>query len=87
MLHALVDKGQGVGMGRGSATGKSRYNNGFKVKLVSIFADVEEKMKEREKSLAFVLASSLARKHKHLWAQIKIHVRKIRKENVRHDII
>ena len=85
-MHSWI-RGRELGWGRGSATtGKNRYNNGLKVKLVSIFADVEEKREEREKSLALVLASSLVRKHRHLWAQIKIHVRKSRKEKVRHGI-
>jgi len=43
-------------------------------------------MEKREESLTLVLATSLARKHKYLWAQIKIHVRKSRKEKIRHDI-
>ena len=43
---------------------------GLKAKLVSIFADVEERNEEREESLVLVLASSLARKYRYLWAQI-----------------
>ena len=61
---------------------KNRYNNELKVKvkLVGIFADVEKGIEEREESLAFVLAPSLARKHRYLWAQIEVYVRKSKKK-------
>jgi hypothetical protein len=45
---------------------KSRYNSGLIAKLVSIFADVEEKGEEREESLALMQATSWVRKHRHL---------------------
>ena len=66
---------------------RSRYNNRLKAKLVSIFTDLEERREKREENLALVLAPNLARKHRYLWIQIKIHVRKSRKEKVKHDII
>jgi hypothetical protein len=43
---------------------KSRYNNGLIAKLVSIFADVEERGEEREESLALMQATSWTRNHK-----------------------
>ena len=57
-----------------------QYNNGFKAKLVSSFADVEERREEREESLVLILAPSLVRKYKYLWTQIEIYVRKSKKE-------
>ena len=63
---------------------QSKYNNGLKAKLVSIFAAVEERREEREESLALVLAPSLARKHGHFWAQTKVYVRKSKKKKIRH---
>ena len=53
----------------------------LKAKLVSIFADVEERREEREYSLVLVLTPNLARKHRHLGVQIKIHVRESREKN------
>jgi len=50
------------------------------------FVDVEERRKEREEILPLVLTLTLARKHRILWAQIKMHVRKSRKEKIRHGI-
>ena len=41
---------------------KSKYNNRLIAKLVSIFADMEERREEREESLAHILAPSQAQK-------------------------
>ena len=60
--------------------------NGLIAKPVIIFVDVEERRKEREEILPLVLTPTLTRKHRILWAQIKMHVRKSRKEKVKHDI-
>jgi hypothetical protein len=46
---------------------KSRYNNGLIAKLVSIFADGEEREKKREENLALMQATSWARNHRHMW--------------------
>jgi hypothetical protein len=59
---------------------ESKYSNRFITKLVSIFANVEKRREEREESLALILAPSWARKHRHLWAQIIVYVRRSRKE-------
>jgi len=40
----------------------------------------------KEEILPLVLTPTLARKHRILWAQIKMHVRKRRKEKIRHGI-
>jgi hypothetical protein len=37
---------------------QSKYSNGLITKLVSIFADVEERREERKKSLVLILAPS-----------------------------
>jgi hypothetical protein len=60
------------------------YNNGLIAKLVSIFTDVEERGEKRKESLALMQVTSCARKHRHLWAQTKVHVRRNMKEKVRH---
>jgi len=52
----------------------------------NFFVDVEERRKEREEILPLVLTLTLARKHRILWAQIKMHVRKSRKEKIRQGI-
>jgi hypothetical protein len=63
---------------------KSRYNNGLIVKIVSIFADVEEREEKRKESLALMQVTSWARNHRHLWAQTKMYVRRNMKEKVRY---
>ena len=64
----------------------SKYNNGLKAKLVSSFADVEERREEREESLALILSPSLVWKYKYLWIQIEIYVRKsVRKKKIPHN--
>jgi hypothetical protein len=50
----------------GSPITKSRYNNGLIAKLVSIFADVEERGEEREESSALMQAINWTRNHSHL---------------------
>jgi hypothetical protein len=54
---------------------KSRYNNGLIAKLISIFANMEERREEREESLAPTQTPNWARIHRHLWAQTKIYVK------------
>jgi hypothetical protein len=64
-----------------------RYNNGLITKLVSTFADVEEREEEREESLALMQTTSWAWNHRHMWAKTKVYMRKNRKEKVRHCTI
>jgi hypothetical protein len=64
-----------------------RYNNELIAKLLSIFTDVEERGGERENSLTLMQATSWVRNHRHLKTQIKVYVRRNRKEKVRHGAI
>jgi hypothetical protein len=43
---------------------KSKYNNWLIAELINIFADVEERRKERKKSLTLMQAPSWTRKHR-----------------------
>jgi hypothetical protein len=63
------------------------YNNELIAKLVSIFADVEEREEKREESLALMQATSWVRNHRHMWAQTKVYVKRNMKEKVRHSTI
>jgi hypothetical protein len=44
---------------------KSKYNNWLIAMLINVFADVEEKRKGREESLALMQATSWAQKHRY----------------------
>jgi hypothetical protein len=59
----------------------NRYNNGLIIKLVSIFADVEEREEEREENLALMQTTNWTWNHRHMRVQTKVYVRKNRKKN------
>jgi hypothetical protein len=60
---------------------KSKYNDWLIAKLINIFADVEERRKKREESMAFMQTLSWTRKHIQLWVPIDMYVRRNMKEN------